>query len=295
MNTEFYTLDVFTDQRFGGNPLAVVLDADELDGAMMQTVAREFNLSETVFVLKPEKAAHTARVRIFTPVRELPFAGHPTVGTAILLAQLRGVEGTVVLEEGVGPVSVKVGELETSVPFAELSSAVMPFEEQPVPETGNVAQALGISPADIGFDNHQPALFNAGNRFFYVPVRSRELLSRSQPKTGSWDLLEGQEGIGVFVYCKGDGDGIDFHARMFAPRSGIIEDPATGSAAASFPGAIHKAETLADGHHSWRVAQGEDMGRSSLIAVAADIAGGKINAVRVGGRAVRVSQGQIEI
>jgi len=293
MACPFYTLDVFTDQRFGGNPLAVVLDGDELDGPMMQTIAREFNLSETVFVLKPENEAHTARLRIFTPARELPFAGHPTVGTAILLAQLKDVEGAVVLEEGVGPVPVDVSDLSTPAPFAELSSAVMPFEEHPVPKMENVAGALGLSPGDIGFDNHQPALFNAGNRFFYVPVRSRELLSKSQPKTGAWDLLEGQEGIGILVYCKGDG--VDFHARMFAPRSGIIEDPATGSAAASFPGAIHKAETLADGRHSWRVAQGEDMGRSSLIAVAADIAGGKINAVRVGGRAVRVSQGQIEI
>ncbi len=293
MDYKFYTLDVFTDRRFGGNPLAVVLDGDELDGVMMQTIAREFNLSETVFVLKPDNNAHTAKLRIFTPVRELPFAGHPTVGTAILLAQLRGIDGTFVLEEGVGPVSVNVSDLSLPAPFAELSGAVMPFEEHPVPETKHVAEALGLLPADIGFDNHRPALFNAGNRFFCVPVGSRQLLSQAQAKTGSWDLLEGQEGVGVFVYCKGDE--VDFHARMFAPRSGIIEDPATGSAAANFPGAIHKAQKLSDGTHSWQVAQGEDMGRPSLISVGADIVESKITAVRVGGRAVGVSQGQLEI
>ncbi len=295
MSYTFYTLDVFTDTRFGGNPLAVVLGADDIDGSTMQTIAREFNLSETVFVLKPENAAHTAKVRIFTPVREMPFAGHPTVGTAVLLAQLRGIAGSLVLEEGVGPVPVNVSELDTSAPFAELFGAVMPVEETGVPTTGNVAKALGLSPGDIGFENHQPALFNAGNRFFYVPVRSRDLLAKSQPKTGSWDLLQGQEGVGIFVYCKGEGDGVDFHARMFAPRSGIIEDPATGSAAAGFPGAIHKAAKLSDGSYGWNVAQGEDMGRPSLIALAADIAGGEISAVQVGGRAVRVSRGEIEI
>ncbi len=295
MSYEFYTLDVFTDRRFGGNPLAVVLGADDIDGAMMQTIAREFNLSETVFVLQPDESAHTARVRIFTSVRELPFAGHPTVGTAILLAQLRGIEGSIVLEEGVGPVPVKVDELDEPAPFAELSAAVMPFEEHPDPDVENVAEALGLSVGDIGFDNHRPSLFNSGNRFFYVPVASRELLEKSQPRTGSWDLLEGQEGVGVYVYCKGQTSDVAFHARMFAPRSGIIEDPATGSAAAGFPGAILKAEKISNASCNWQIAQGEDMGRPSLISLSADVVDGDIKAVRVGGRAVRVSHGNLEI
>ena len=295
MACRFFTLDVFTDQRFGGNPLAVVVDADDLDGATMQIIAREFNLSETVFVLKPENDAHTARVRIFTSVREMPFAGHPTVGTAVLLGQLRGITDKVVLEEGVGPVEVSLADMNAAAPFAELSAAVMPFEEAGAPDKESTAKALGLMKADIGFDNHQPSLFNAGNRFFYVPVNSRQALAESRANTGSWDLLEGQEGIGIFVYCRGDAEGVDFHARMFAPRSGVIEDPATGSAAAGFPGAIHKAGACVDGTCNWSVAQGEDMGRPSLIALAADIDDGKINAVRVGGRAVRVSAGEIEI
>lgn len=295
MSYTFYTLDVFTENRFGGNPLAVVLGADDIDGEKMQIIAREFNLSETVFVMKPKDDAHTAKVRIFTSVREMPFAGHPTVGTAILLAQLSGVGGDLVLEEGVGPVPVVVSGLDSDAPFAELSSAVMPFAESNVPATDKVAKALGLTVDDIGFGNHKPALFNAGNRFFYVPVVSRELLAKSQPRSGSWDLLESQEGIGIFVYCQGEGPDVDFHARMFAPRSGIIEDPATGSAAAGFPGAIHLGGKLADGSHSWNLAQGEDMGRPSQIKLATDISDGDITAVRVGGKAVRISKGEIEI
>ena len=176
MRLAYHVLDVFTDRRFGGNPLAVVLEADALDTVRMQTIAREFNLSETVFVCKPQNAAHTARVRIFTPAIEMPFAGHPTVGTAALLAQLKAPEpggngdALVVLEEGVGPVRIGVRMRAGAAPFAEFDAPKLPEESGTLPAADRLAAALGLIPAEIGFENHRPLRIAAGNSFAFVPI-----------------------------------------------------------------------------------------------------------------------------
>jgi trans-2,3-dihydro-3-hydroxyanthranilate isomerase len=299
MALTFHTLDVFTTQRFGGNPLAVVLDADRLKTAEMQAVAREFNLSETVFVMAPEDASHTARVRIFTPGRELPFAGHPTVGTAVLLAKLgradaTGGEALVTLEEKIGLIPVQVQGADALAPHAELTAAELPrSDDGAVPSDDVLAAALGLAPDDIGFDAHRPSVHRAGLSFVFVPVRSREVLARTRLDVGKWPAGHGD--VGVYAYCRGAAAEVDFHSRMFGLGDGIVEDPATGSAAAIFAGPIHAATPLADGTHRFRIAQGEDMGRPSAISLEADVARGALARVRVGGHAVLVARGEIRI
>lgn len=298
MALTFHTLDVFTTRRFGGNPLAVVLDADPLKSAEMQTVAREFNLSETVFVLVPEDARHTARVRIFTPGRELPFAGHPTVGTAVLLAKLgrippSGGDALVTLEEKIGLIPVQVRNADALAPYAELTAAELPRAADGVPSDADLATALGLDAAEIGFDGHRPGIHSAGISFVYVPVASRDALSRARFDLGRWRAPAGD--VGVYVYCRGSSADADFHSRMFSLGDGIVEDPATGSAAAIFAGPLHAAAPFPDGTHRRRIAQGEDMGRPSEIALEVDVVAGALARVRVGGHAVLVARGEIRI
>ena len=300
MQLAFHTLDVFTAVRFGGNPLAVVLDAGGLGDEAMQAIAREFNLSETVFALPPAEPASTARVRIFTPARELPFAGHPTIGTAVLLAQLghgsadQPGSTRIRLEEQVGPVEVTVRERESSAPYAELRAPSLPRPSGRPPDDDALAALLGLAASEIGFDRHRPVVFGAGVPFLFVPLSSRQALSRARLDAVAWSRLAGdRDEAGTYLYCRGSSGEVDLHARMFAPAAGISEDPATGSAAAALPGPLCAATALADGTHRWRVAQGEDMGRPSRIVVEADLAAGEPVAVRVGGRAVRITRGEL--
>ena len=199
MRLDYYILDVFTDTRFGGNPLAVVLDADALDAARMQTIAREFNLSETVFVLKPQNRAHTARVRIFTPMAELPFAGHPTVGAAALLAELRtpaandnGGQGDalIVLEETIGIVRVGVRLRPEAAAYAEFDAPKLPEESGSAPATELLAAALGLIPAEIGFENHRPTRYTAGNAFAFVPVASLAVMEKARVSSSHWEAVK---------------------------------------------------------------------------------------------------------
>ena len=304
MRLPYHVLDVFTDQRFGGNPLAVVLDADELDGARMQTIAREFNLSETVFVLKPRGAAHSARVRIFTPAVEMPFAGHPTVGTGVLLAELKAAavgngdgDALIVLEEEIGIVRVGVRLKTGKAGFAEFDAPKLPVDGGPLPSTDRLAAALSLIPAEIGFENHRPTRFGAGNTFAFVPVASLEAIAKARVAPSHWDAVwKGQAALGAFLYCRQTvHTNSAFHARMFAPHSGVPEDPATGSAAAAFAGVVHRFDELTDGQHKRTLEQGFEMGRPSRIELSVEVEGGKLTAVRIGGRAVRVAQGTIEV
>jgi len=299
MRLDFHTLDVFTHIRFGGNPLAVVMDADDLSEAAMQAVAREFNLSETAFVMRPADAANTARLRIFTPTRELPFAGHPTVGSAVLLAEMAHQEGdvfetTLRLEEKVGLVEVLVRRMGPEPAYGELTAAKLPEETGNAPDQGAIAAALSLRKDDIGFSAHRPRLYAAGNEFVFVPLASRQALARARVDSTAWSGVDGVGRVGAYLYCAGDGGTTDYHARLFAPGDGIVEDPATGSAAATMPGALKAAGALAEGVNAIVIAQGEDMGRPSLIRLFAELEGGEIRKVRVGGQAVRVSQGQME-
>ncbi len=302
MALKLHTLDVFTERRFGGNPLAVVHDADALDGKQMQTIARELNLSETVFLLKPANAAHSAKARIFTPGRELPFAGHPTVGTAILLAELRAPlangqrDAIIVLEQGIGTVRVGVRLRAGQVPFAEFDAPKLPEMTGTLAARDRLADALGLLPREIGFENHTALRVAAGNKFAFVPVTSLEAIARARINAALWPGTFPQSEIdGVYLYtrqCLHTGSA--FHARMFAPQLGVPEDPATGSAAVGLAGVVNEFDGLPDGPHKRVIEQGHEMGRPSSIALTVIVEGGKLATVRIGGHAVRVVEGQLE-
>jgi trans-2,3-dihydro-3-hydroxyanthranilate isomerase len=300
MRLPFHTLDVFTEKRFGGNPLAVVLDADALDTGRMQSIAREFNLSETVFVLKPHNPAHSARVRIFTPASEIPFAGHPTVGAAALLAELRAPSlgssrnAIVVLEETIGVVRVGVRFRPGEAVFSEFDAPRLPEEIGALPAQDDLATALGLIPNEVGFENHKPTRYSAGLPYAFVPVRGLEAIGRARAVLSRWHDVFGKQGAAV-VYCR---DTVhttaQFHARMFDPGHGIAEDPATGSAAAAFAAVIKRFDDPPSGEHKVRIEQGYEMGRPSLINLSLVIDADRLETVRIGGHSVRVADGMIE-
>jgi len=297
MRRKFMTLDVFTRTRFAGNPLALVLDAQGLDTATMQTIAREFSHPETVFVLPPEDGAHRARLRIFTPASELPFAGHPTVGAAVGLARLSGGTGrqSFVLEENIGPVSCAAQAYDADSGQAEFKLPRLPADVGDVPDLGAMAGALGLSPNDIGGD-YPSARWSAGVAFTFVPVRSLAAMSRARPDPATFEKVFGIGGPGmVFVISTETAEpGHHLHARMFAPGRGIAEDPATGSAVAAFAG-LHAAHRKpGNGEHRLAIEQGYEMGRPSLMNLSLTIAQGALTAASIGGGAVVVTEGAIE-
>jgi trans-2,3-dihydro-3-hydroxyanthranilate isomerase len=296
---EYYTTDVFTDSRFGGNPLAVFPDASGLDPALMQRIAREFNFSETTFVLPPADPKHTRRVRIFNPTSEMPFAGHPTVGTAFVLAHigdvaLTGEETTIVLEEGVGPVPVTIRNMTPNAGFAQFSVAQLPEIGPPPPSQDDLARCLGLDATELDVEGFDPEGVSCGARFLFVAVRDRKALARARPRLDAWEeVLAAYWTSKVFVFCSDpELEDSQYRARMFAPTIGIPEDPATGSACASFAGYLASRDAHRDGTLRWRVEQGFEMGRPSLLDIEADKRGGTIEAIRVGGNSVVVSRGE---
>ncbi|HVB89970.1 MAG TPA: PhzF family phenazine biosynthesis protein [Beijerinckiaceae bacterium] len=301
MRRKFYTLDVFTDVALSGNPLAVVLDADGLQPARMQAIAREFNLSETVFVLTPRDPVNTARLRIFTPDAELPFAGHPTIGAAILIAQLRASdllareEIALVLEEEIGLLACSVRQAKGRAAQASFVAPRLPESLEQTFSPERLAAAVSLRPADIGFDSHCPSRWSAGVDFTFVPVRSREAMGRTRPNLAEWP--SGPAGsLNACLYTKeARGEGIHVRARVFAPTLGVWEDPATGSAAVAFAGVAAAFEQPEDGEHVLLIEQGEEMGRPSLITLQMRIAGGRLAGVAVSGSAVRILDGFIEV
>lgn len=299
MTRRFVTLDVFTSEAFAGNPLAVVLDAEGLDTERMQAIAKEFNLSETVFVLPPSDPRQRADIRIFTPGRELPFAGHPTVGTAVLLALLDqdGQPGAVAfgLKEQVGivPCAVEVeGEARGTARFR---LPRLPFSWGEGKETSECAWALGLDPTEVGFERHIPSRHSAGVAYDLVPVASLEALAKSRPQGEAFDKTFGDsDHPSAYVYTRiPSGEGLRFRARMFGPGMGIAEDPATGSAAASFAGALMQCEPLGDGEHNIVIEQGVEMGRPSEIMLQMVIKDGALASAEIGGGAVMMSRGEL--
>jgi trans-2,3-dihydro-3-hydroxyanthranilate isomerase len=298
MELEFLTADVFTTRRFGGNPLALVLDADGLTGEQMQAITREFNLSETAFVLRPEDAGHTARLRIFTPGRELPFAGHPTVGSALLLHHLGRCGDLCILEEGVGPVEVRI---QGGPPVAELTVPRPPEEGPPPPPPAEVAALVGLDPRDIRDDGYAPAAVSAGVPFLVVPLRSREALAGARPDAAAFDRILGR-GWAREVYLVVLEEEVVW-ARMFAPSLGIAEDPATGAAAAALAAYLGVRHGGPAGTLRRVIHQGVEMGRPSEIRIAVDVAeaaaGGNgpraVSRIRVAGSAVPVMRGAIRV
>lgn len=295
MPRRFVTLDVFTGDRLAGNPLAVVLDSDGLDTGRMQAIAKEFNLSETVFVQPPQDERHRASLRIFTPKNELPFAGHPTVGTAVLLALLEGPEKPDAvlfgLEEKVGVVSCAVEILDTERGRARFRLPRLPEVWGDGLDSARAAWALGLDPNEIGFDRHMPSRHSAGVPYDLVPVASLEALARARVSGESFEAVFGDSPHpSVYVYAR-DGEG--FRSRMFFPAPGLTEDPATGSAAASFAGALMQFEPLGDGEHDIAIRQGVEMGRPSEIQLQLSIRGGALVSAEIGGDAVVVSRGEL--
>lgn len=301
MELRYHTLDVFTDRVFGGNPLAVFPDGRGVSAERMQRIAREFNLSETVFVLPPDDPAHTRRVRIFNPSAELPFAGHPTVGTAFLLAALGEVplagSGTrIVFEEGVGPVPVRVEARDGRPVYAELTAARLPEHGPPPPPRAEVAAVLGLAERDVLDGEWAPAGVSCGVPFLFVAVRG-EALARARVDPARWEArLAGWWAPHLYVISYDpELSGPEVRARMFAPAMGIPEDPATGAAASALAGYLAERTGAAEGTVRWTVRQGVEMGRPSLLRVEADVRGGAVEAVRVGGAAVRVSEGVMRL
>jgi trans-2,3-dihydro-3-hydroxyanthranilate isomerase len=303
MKLQFHTLDVFTTRKFCGNPLAVVLGADHLSTEQMQTITREFNLSETTFVMAPDDPAHTAKVRIFYPGGEMPFAGHPTLGTAALLAEMKNKPGcsfetrvTLELKAGLTPVTITRIADRTSGIF---TAPVIPTHIPGVlPSISQVARALGIEPADIGFDNHSLANIVGGPRFFYVPVKSLDVLAKARVCEPMWTEMLAPLGElhAAYLYTRGGSNAAThFRARMYDPGGGIIEDPATGSATALLAAQLLSSENLVDGIHRWQLEQGYEMGRPSDLRLEADVKAGKLTAVRVGGSVVRMMSGELDL
>jgi trans-2,3-dihydro-3-hydroxyanthranilate isomerase len=301
MKRRYVVYDVFTDEVLTGNPLAVVLDCEGLDGDAMQKIAREFNLSESTFVLPPQNPRHKARVRIFTPDYEMPFAGHPTVGTAIALAELSGSTSPAifVLEENIGPVRCAVGHVDGKS-FAEFGLAKLP---EPLPfsvDPDVVGAALGLGPHEIGFENHRVSYWSAGVPYVAVPVRGLEAAAKARLDNAAWLNFaprdKGGEAVSAYVYCRETVNHENsFHARMFVPGFPSYEDPATGSAAAAFAGAVAQFDKPVDGLLSLWIEQGIEMGRPSRIRLEIEIENGSIAAARIGGQAVKIAEGILSV
>jgi trans-2,3-dihydro-3-hydroxyanthranilate isomerase len=300
MALRYTTLDVFTDRPFGGNPLAVFCDQPELSAQAMQTIAREFNLSETVFIVPARDSRALRRLRIFTPAMELPFAGHPTVGAAHTLiesgiAKLEGAQGSFALELGVGLVPINITRRDTGPPFIQLTTAVLPESRKEAPSRAELAQLLSLTEADIVSDRDFAQPYSCGLPYLIVPVRDRRAIAKAKPDTAAWSrILSGAWAQGVFVVCRDpELAGSHIRARMFWPEAGVFEDPATGSAAAALAGYLADRDTQSEGTSRWVIEQGFEMGRPSLIQIEVDKANAKVTAVRVGGTAVRMMEGTL--
>ncbi len=300
MKRQFVTVDVFTDRPFGGNPMAVVLDAQGLATERMQAIAAEFNYAETTFVLPPKDPAHTAEVRIFTPKAEMPFAGHPNVGTAFVLARANGKSGDeLVFEEKAGLVHMDLIR-EGGVVVATRLAAPQPlaFGEEIAIET--VAAACGLKPGDIKVDVHRPKVASCGAPLLFVELSSRAVLASAAPHAGVFAReLPRERIVGIHLYVqaqeKSKQGTFDIQSRMFAPEHGIAEDPATGGANVALIGLLAHYRPEADLTLAKTIGQGFDMGRPSVLQASAEKKGGKIVACYIGGRCVPMMRGTLDL
>ncbi|HEX4152227.1 MAG TPA: PhzF family phenazine biosynthesis protein [Steroidobacteraceae bacterium] len=293
----YVTVDVFTRHAFGGNPLAVVLDAEGLTAVQMQSIATEFNYSETTFVWPAQAVGHTAQVRIFTPRIEVPFAGHPNVGTAVVLAQELESKGAArrdefIFEEAAGLVRIRLIRDGDAVVAAEFTAPERLSIRSTV-SRADAAACLSLADADICVATHPPQVVSVGLPFLVVEVVSRDALSRARPDIAAHERVLPPAGTdAVFAYTRGETAG-DLHARNFAPLDACMEDPATGSATAATISLLASLSTDSDGETSWRIEQGVDMGRPSLLLGRTEKRGGVVTAVHLAGFAVTVMQGTL--
>jgi trans-2,3-dihydro-3-hydroxyanthranilate isomerase len=298
MRYRYYICDVFTDVRFGGNQLAVLPEAEGLSGRQMQQIAREFNFAETAFVFPPE-AGHTRKVRIFTPAAEMPFAGHPNIGTAFSLAtagEFGEIETSieVTFEEKAGPVPIAIQRREGLAIWCELAAPETLSFGKTV-STELVASAISLTESDIVTATHAPQFASVGLPFLMAELKDRSALERARVQ---WDGLEAIAALGVtpdiHLYVH-SGDEFDIRARMFAPMDGVPEDPATGSANCALAGLLSHYSDRSSGEFQFRIAQGVEMGRPSVLEARAKKRDGAVVGAWIGGCCVAFAEGFIEI
>lgn len=295
----YATVDVFTRQRFGGNPLAVVFDAQGLTKAQMQAIATEFNYSETTFLLPPREPGHTAQVRIFTSRTEVPFAGHPNIGTAVALAGELQAQGRppperFIFEEAAGLVPIRLLQEGGVVVGAELTAPERLSVGCTVP-LDDAAAAVTLSPQGIVTASHPPQVISVGLPFLVMELASRDTLRRAKPNLAAHERILPRIGTdAVFAYVRGSDAG-DLHARMFAPLDATVEDPATGSASGAAIALLTQLRPESDVDLAWRIEQGVDMGRPSLILGRTEKREGNVTAVHIAGHAVHVMHGMTRI
>lgn len=300
MQRRYITVDVFTDRAFGGNPLGVVLDARGLSTAQMQAIATEFNYSETTFVLPPQDAANDAQVRIFTVRSEIPFAGHPNVGTAFVLAsQAAKPPEQLKFEEKAGLVPVAILSDRGTVVGAELT-APQALQRTHMVSAADAAACLSLSADDVKTDRHAPQVVSVGLPFLVVEIASREALKRARPDAAAFARALAQIGRDVVYFYTRDVPAneqpLDLQARMFHPgASGLSEDPATGSATAACAALLADIDATRDGELRLRIGQGVDMGRPSLLLTRVRKQGGAITSVHVGGGCVKMMEGTLNL
>jgi trans-2,3-dihydro-3-hydroxyanthranilate isomerase len=300
MDASFVTLDVFTARTFGGNPLAVIPDARGLTTEQMQSIAAEFNYSESTFVLPPKDPSNTAQVRIFDPVHEMPFAGHPNVGTAVALANAgetfgRPIGDKVRFEEKVGLVEIDIlRDGPTPVGARFIAPGMAEFGSMWEEEV--ISDVAGLDISEIQTARHLPQLVTLGIGFVFAEVANMAVLEHCAPRLDYFKThLPIETADGLYLYARtGEGPEIQIRSRMFAPLHGVVEDPATGSAAAMLGALLGKLEPGAD-DLTVTVDQGVEMGRPSRIDVGVRRATNGVDAVMVGGNAVQVMRGVISL
>ena len=300
MQKQYEILDVFTKQSMAGNQLAVVYDADDLNTNQMQKIAREFNFSETIFIQSSDDENNLAKLRIFIPTDEIPFAGHPTVGGAIALAKANNIsQGEFILEEKIGLVHCGI-DINNKTNYAEFRIPKLSEIYHENHDLVRISQSLNLQKNDIGFDNHFPLICSAGMEFFAIPIATQAALNKIVLNKDLWkEILEkyidenSQWILPLYAYTKISKN--KFDVRMMAPHSGIDEDPATGAAAAAFSGVVEKFESLNEGENFIEISQGIKMERPSFINLKLDIENSKIRSAKIGGYVSTFAKGTLEI
>lgn len=296
----YLTLDVFTDRAFGGNQLAVFPDATDIPEEWLLPITREFNFSEVTFVYPAKDARHARTVRIFTPEKEMPFAGHPIIGTAAALALAEealggATTGTLVLDLKIGTVPVDVRVEGEGLAWAELTVAKLPEVGPSVPTLNTMAEILSLETKDLVGGALSPQAVSCGYPFLLVPLKSVDAVRRARVRVDLWEQTLKRSWAPEILLAARDGEHGEhaWHARMFAPGINVPEDPATGSAIAAFGGWLAMKESRSDGEFAWTVRQGIEMGRPSLLEVRATKTAGAVTAVKVAGRAVLIGEGRL--
>jgi len=298
MRYHFFICDIFSGSRFGGNQLAILPHADGLDDEQMQKIAQEFNLPETTFVFPPE-SGHTRKVRIFTPTNEVPFAGHPNIGTAFALA-LKGEFGEigstaqVYFEEQVGVVPVSILK-RRGKPLSCRLAAPEKLSFGKVAPLEALAEVVSLAPEDFVTTLHPPQVASVGLPFLFAELHDRGALERAQidlKKLYAFADTGMTPDIHLYVHCDGD---YDIRARVFAPLNGVPEDPATGSANCALAGILAHHAPAASGRFQWCITQGVEMGRPSILNAEAEKVDGVIVTTSIGGACVMVAEGDIEV